>query len=153
MFFSKKELLYSPLKGMIFPITQAPDEAFSQKMVGDGICIDPEDGLVVSPVNGTVTTILPSKHAIGIQTKKGNEILVHFGMDTVSLNGEGFTQRVKTGDKVKVGDLILEVNLQKIRDKVPSLITPVVITNMEGKIIRVLKEGQVNRGEEIIEIK
>jgi glucose-specific phosphotransferase system IIA component len=153
MFFNKKEKLHAPMSGTIKPITEAPDPAFSQKMIGDGFCIEPEDGIVGSPVDGTIQMVFPTKHAIGITTKKGMEIMVHFGMETVSLNGEGFTAHVESGDKVKVGDTILEVDIEKIKDKVPSLITPIVVTNLEGKTLSMLKEGKVEKGQEIMEIK
>ncbi len=154
MFFkSKKEEIFSPINGVIRPITETPDPVFSQKMMGDGFCVEPEDGIVVSPANGTITTVFPTKHAIGITTKKGMELIIHFGMDTVSLNGEGFTSFVEVGQKVKVGDKLLEVELDKIKDKVPSLVTPVVVTNLEGKTITLEKEGKAQRGELILTVK
>lgn len=154
MFFkSKKEEICSPINGIIKPITETPDEVFSKKMMGEGFCIEPEDGIVVSPVNGTITTIFPTKHGIGITSKQGLDLIIHFGMDTVSLNGEGFTSFVKAGDKVNVGDKILEVDIDQIKDKVPSLITPVVVTNGEGKNIFLNKEGKVKAGEVVLVVK
>ncbi|WP_352419735.1 PTS glucose transporter subunit IIA [Proteiniborus sp.] len=152
MFFSK-EKIYSPIKGIVKPIEEAPDKVFSQKIMGDGCCIEPEEGIVVSPVNGIIATVFPTKHMIGIKSQKGYEIIIHVGMDTVSLNGEGLTALVDVGDKVKVGDKLLEIDIEKIKDKVPSLVTPIVITNLVNKNVRLIKEGKVDRGELIIDIK
>lgn len=151
MFFSKEKVC-SPLNGMIMPLDKAPDQVFSQKMMGDGFCIDPADGKVVSPVNGTITAVYPTKHAIGITSKKGNEILIHFGVDTVDLKGEGFNLLVEAQQKVKAGDTLLEVDIEKIKDKVPSLITPIVITNLEDRSIPEIVEGRVQRGDVVISI-
>ncbi|EOD01156.1 PTS sugar transporter subunit IIA [Caldisalinibacter kiritimatiensis] len=151
--FKKEEDICSPINGTVKPITEAPDPAFSQKMMGDGFCVEPEDGVVVSPVKGTVATVFPTKHAVGITTKKGLELIIHFGMETVSLNGEGFTALVEAGDKVDVGDELLKVDIEKIKDKVPSLVTPVVVSNAEGKTFDLVKEGKVNRGEVVLKVK
>jgi PTS system D-glucosamine-specific IIC component len=151
--FKKEEEISSPINGVVKPITEAPDPVFAQKMMGDGFCVDPEDGVVVSPVKGTIATVFPTKHAIGIKTKGGLELIIHFGMETVSLNGEGFTALVKEGDKVDVGDELLKVDIDKIKDKVPSLVTPVVISNGEGKTFELVKEGKVNRGEVVLKVK
>ncbi len=152
MFFSK-EKIYSPMKGIVKPIEEAPDKVFSEKMMGDGCCIEPEDGLVVAPIDGVVNTIFPTKHMIGITSKKGLEIIIHVGMDTVSLQGEGFTVLVNEGDKIKVGDELLRVDIEKVKDKVPSLVTPIVITNLGKKGINLLKQGKVDKGDIIIEQK
>ena len=151
MFFkNKREEIHSPINGVVKPISEAPDKVFSQKMMGDGFCIEPEDGIVLSPVNGTITTVFPTKHCIGIKSKSGLEIIIHFGMDTVSLKGKGFTSFVEAGAKVKVGDKILEVKLDEIKDKVPSLTTPIVISNANNKVISLKKEGKVKAGEVVL---
>ncbi|SET15352.1 PTS sugar transporter subunit IIA [Anaerobranca gottschalkii] len=155
MFFFKKdkeEKIFSPIKGSVKPVTETPDQVFSQKIMGDGCCFDLADGLVVSPIDGEVTTIFETKHAIGLTSKKGSEIIIHIGMDTVSLGGEGFTALVKAGDKVKVGDPLIEVDIAKIKDKVPSMVTPLVVTNLGEKKIILEKEGPVERGEHILTI-
>lgn len=152
MFFNK-EKIYSPIKGIVKSIEEAPDKVFSQKMMGEGCCIEPEEGTVVSPVNGIITTVFPTKHMIGIKSQKGYEIIIHVGMDTVTLKGEGFTALVEVGDKVKVGDKLLEIDIDKIKDKIPSLDTPIVITNLVNKNISLVKEGKVDRGELILDIK
>lgn len=143
--------IVSPLDGKIISITEVPDEVFSQKMMGDGFAIEPSNGELVSPVNGTITTLFPTKHAVGITADDGLELLVHFGMDTVALKGEGFTALVEQGDKVKAGDTLLKVDLEAVKDKVPSIITPVVFTNLpEGKAVIITSGKEVKRGEKSI---
>ncbi|SHJ55029.1 PTS sugar transporter subunit IIA [Paramaledivibacter caminithermalis] len=148
-FFKRKEELswVAPLTGTIKGIAEAPDPVFSEKMMGDGFCIDPILGKVYSPVNGKIISIFPTKHAIGIMSDNGYEILIHFGIDTVNLNGEGFELFVNTGDKVKAGQLLFNVDIDKIKDKIPSLNTAVVITNLRGKSVEISKHGQVKQGD------
>lgn len=121
----------APLEGRIISITDVPDDVFSQKYMGDGFAIEPLKGDVVSPVDGVITSFFPTRHAFGITADNGLEVLVHFGMDTVTLNGEGLEAFKNQGDKVKAGELILKADIDKIKDKVPSIITPVVFTNLE----------------------
>lgn len=149
--FKKKEELswLVPLTGMVKPITDAPDLAFAKKMLGDGFCVDPTIGKVYSPVNGSIVMIFPTKHAIGIQADTGHEILIHFGIDTVNLNGEGFEVHVEAGDKVQAGDLLLDVDMDGIKDRIPSLVTAVVITNLEGKTVELSKVGEAKQGDAI----
>ena len=124
--------LKAPLTGKIVPISEIPDEVFAQKMVGDGIGIDPTEGEVVSPVDGEVVQLFPTKHAIGIKTKDGLEILIHVGLDTVKMHGEGFEAFVKAGDQVTVGQKLLTFDLNLIREKAKSTITPFIITNVDA---------------------
>lgn len=128
----KEETLLAPLTGKIVEIEQVPDPAFSQKLMGDGVAIDPADGIVVSPVNGEVIQFFHTKHAIGIRSETGLELLIHIGLDTVMMNGEGFVGHVKVGDKVKAGDSLLTFDLALIKEKAASTITPIVITNMDA---------------------
>lgn len=136
-------------------ITEVPDKVFSQKIMGDGFAIEPTNGEVVSPVDGVITTFFKTKHAIGFTADNGQEVLVHFGIDTVNLNGEGFEALAKEGDKVKAGQPVLKVDLQKVKKAVPSLITPIVFTNLEegqqvsAQIGKTVKVGDGN----IIEVK
>jgi len=138
----------APLDGKIMEIGKVPDKVFSQKIMGDGFAIEPINGHVASPVNGVVTTLMESKHAVALTADNGLEMIVHFGMDTVELQGEGFTALVKEGDKVKAGQPLLTVDFATVKGKVPSVITPVVFTNLpEGKSVKV-KDGQaVKRGD------
>lgn len=143
------DIFVSPLDGELIQITEVPDEVFSQKMMGDGFAIKPSSGEVVSPVNGTITTVFPTKHAIGITSEGGLEILIHFGIDTVNLKGEGLTALVDQGEKVKTGQPILKANIDEIKDKVPSLITPIVFTNLkEGQKIVIQPGQRVNKGQQ-----
>ncbi len=143
--------LVSPIKGNILPITDVPDQVFSGKMMGDGFAIEPIDNLVVSPVDGKIVNVFPTKHAIGLESKSGREILIHFGIDTVKLKGEGFETFVKEGDEVKLGQKLLKVDLNVIKEKVPSIITPIVFTNLQAnESVKIIKQGTVTQGEENI---
>jgi|LGOV01.1.fsa_nt_gb glucose-specific phosphotransferase system IIA component len=126
--FKKEVSLISPMSGNIIKLEEVPDEVFSGKMIGDGFAIDPIEGKVVSPVEGTILQLFPTKHAIGIKTNEGLEILIHVGIDTVELKGEGFKAYIKAGDKVNKGQLLLEVDLEFIKSKGKSVITPIVFT-------------------------
>ncbi|HWR43718.1 glucose-specific PTS transporter subunit IIBC [Sporomusa sp.] len=139
----------APLDGKILSLSQVPDQVFSQKIVGDGFAVEPINGEVVSPVDGTVSTILDSKHAVGITADNGLELIVHFGIDTVNLKGEGFTALVNVGDKVKAGQPLLKVDLELVRAKVPSVITPVIFTNLSGKTVTVPEGKTVKRGQKV----
>lgn len=119
--------IIAPLTGEIVALEQVPDPVFSEKALGDGIAILPEDGKVYSPVNGVVATVAATKHAYGFQSEDGLDVLVHVGLETVGLNGEGFTVHIKEGDRVKVGDLVAEADLSLLKSKNLNLITPVLI--------------------------
>ena len=131
----KKVSIASPVNGKIVKLEEVPDPVFAEKMVGDGFAIIPEDGEVFAPVSGEVTLQPEGFHAIGIKTEEGLEVLVHFGLETVELKGEGFTPHVKVGDKVNKGDKVLSVDIEKIKDKVPSIITPCIVANLEENIL------------------
>ncbi|AVP65924.1 PTS glucose transporter subunit IICBA [Clostridium botulinum] len=149
---SSKDKFLSPIEGKILPITDVPDEVFSQKMMGDGFAIEPKNGTVVSPVDGVITTVFPTKHAIGITAENGLELLIHFGIDTVNLKGEGLEALVEQDAKIKAGDPILKVDIDKIKDKVPSIITPIIFTNLtDNQKLEIVKLGKtVKAGEEDI---
>lgn len=134
----------APLDGKIINLADVPDEVFAQKLMGDGFAIEPSSGNVYSPVNGVITTVFPTKHAIGITADNGREILIHFGLDTVTLKGEGFEALVNQGDKVKANQPILKVDIHNIKSKVPSLITPIIFTNLSEN-----ETVTVNAGEKI----
>lgn len=143
-----REEIAAPMGGTILPLSQVPDEVFSGKMMGDGFAIDPADGTVVAPVDGTVINVFPTKHAIGIQSDQDREILLHIGIDTVGMKGEGFTLEIKQGDRVKRGQRLLRVDLDAISQKAKSTITPVVFTNLkEGEKVILHKKGKVQSGE------
>ncbi|ANU14576.1 PTS system, glucose-specific IIC component [Planococcus halocryophilus Or1] len=134
----------SPMTGDLLPISEVPDQVFSGKMVGDGFAIKPTEGKVYSPVNGKVVTVFPTKHAIGIAADNGTEILIHIGIDTVHLKGEGFTSHIEQGDLVEQGQLLMEMDLDYIAEHAASIITPVVFTNLEeGQSIKLKKSGAI----------
>lgn len=140
--------LVAPLTGKVVAIENVPDQTFSEKMMGDGLAIEPTDGKVVAPVDGEVVVTFPTKHAVGLKTASGMELLIHVGLETVHMDGEGFDMHVKQGDKVKAGDLLLTFDLQLIKKKAASHITPVIITNGElVQSIRKTNDGTVIAGE------
>ncbi|TDT51965.1 PTS sugar transporter subunit IIA [Fonticella tunisiensis] len=143
------EYIASPLEGKVVSITEVPDPVFSQKMMGDGFAVIPSKGIVVSPIDGVVASIFPTKHAIGLKGKNGREIIIHVGVETVNLNGEGFELFVNEGQVVKIGDRLLNIDIDRIKDKVPSVITPVIVSNLgDGETLIVEKMGNVALGEE-----
>lgn len=150
-FFKKKttEELIAPVTGELIDISKVPDKVFSQKLLGDGIAIKPIDGLIVAPCKGKVVQIFPTKHAIGIRTKLGFELLIHIGLDTVVLKGKGFEVFINEGDKVKPGDKLMKVDIDFLKENVPSIITPIVITN--GDIVDTIEKfnGKVECGKDI----
>lgn len=124
-----EEKLYAPMSGEVIKLENVPDPVFSEKMMGEGVAINPSGGEVVSPVNGKVVQVPDTKHAIGLETGKGTEILIHVGLETVALKGEGFTVNVHTGDEVTAGQTLLTFDMDYIREHADSTISPMVITN------------------------
>ncbi|MFD1389073.1 PTS glucose transporter subunit IIA [Oceanobacillus oncorhynchi subsp. oncorhynchi] len=135
--------LFAPVDGEIIPLEEVPDPVFSEKMMGDGIAIKPSNGKVVSPVDGDIVQVFLTKHAVGVKAGNGAEILIHIGLETVALDGEGFTIYVKEGDKVKKGDVLVDVDLSVVSEKASSTITPMLITNMSD--IETLDKQNVKR--------
>ncbi|MFQ9494637.1 MAG: PTS transporter subunit IIBC [Dorea longicatena] len=146
---SKKvpEVILAPLTGKAVPLSEVPDPVFSDKVLGDGVAIIPADGKIVSPVDGEISTVAETSHAYGFTSEDGQEVLVHVGLETVSLNGECFKVYGKAGDKVKAGDLVAEVDLEYLKEKEINPITPVLIcSDTEGKELQ-YTEGDVKAGE------
>lgn len=142
-----------PVKGNIKPIDQADDAAFAAKAMGDGLAIDPEDTTVTAPFDGTIAALFPTKHAIGLVSENGAEILIHIGIDTVDLNGEHFTAFVNQGDKVKAGQKLVEFDQKKIKEAGYSTQTMFVVSNTpDCKEIKPLKTGAGQAGEDMLEI-
>ena len=142
--------LVSPLDGQVKPLSQATDPVFSSGVMGQGVVIEPSQGELVSPVNGTVTVLCPTKHAIGIVSEEGVELLMHIGMDTVSLDGKGFEAHVAQGDKVVVGQQLISFDTNVIKEAGLITETPVIITNqddfqadVEGDLPRDIKRGDI----------
>ncbi|KON83414.1 PTS system glucose-specific transporter subunit IICBA [Rossellomorea marisflavi] len=147
----RAERFVAPITGELKDITEVPDQVFSGKMMGDGFAILPEEGMIVSPVDGKIVNVFPTKHALGIESKGGREILIHVGIDTVKLQGEGFEALVKEGDQVEAGQPLLKVDLDFIKANAPSIITPIVFTNLkEGQQVTLKSPGKVNRNDEDI---
>lgn len=152
MFFKKKENLaefeiYAPADGTAISLAEVPDPVFAELMLGDGIAVIPADGTIVSPVTGVVEQVTDTLHAYGLISDDGVEILVHIGIDTVKLSGEGFTPLKQKGDKVAVGDPLAKVDLDLLKSKGYDIHTPVIVTNMDK--LKSLKpiEGTVRAGE------
>jgi len=148
------QILLAGMNGKLVPLENVPDATFSEKILGDGFAIEPSDGLVCSPVDGTVKTLFRTNHALGIETQSGLEILIHIGLDTVKLEGQGFKSHVKAGDTVKAGQELIEFDLAFIKANAKSSISPIVITNMDKvEGLRVLKTGAIQAKEALLEIK
>lgn len=148
----EKLVVCSPLDGEVFPIEETPDEAFAGKMMGDGIMILPTNGDVVAPFDAEVVMTFPTKHAVGLKAADGTEVLIHFGIDTVSLNGEGFELFVEQGQKVNKGDKLISADIDFIKSKNIPTNVPMVFTSMDTQF-EVVKNGAVVKGDEIIKIK
>lgn len=125
----EKEVISSPVEGTVIPLDQVTDEAFASGAMGKGVAIEPTDGKVIASFNGEVTALFPTKHAIGLTSDDGVEILIHVGMDTVQLEGDGFTTHFEKGDKVKAGETLIEFDIEAIKEAGFSLQTPVIVTN------------------------
>lgn len=139
----------APIEGRLVALTNVPDSVFAQKIMGDGFAIDPSSGEVISPVNGTITSFMAdTRHAVGITAEDGTEVLIHIGIDTVSLGGAGFIGRVRQDDSVTVGQTLLTFDIELVRSKVPSLISPVVFINLPEGLSVTVEEGRlVKRGD------
>jgi glucose PTS system EIICBA or EIICB component len=150
-----EDIFVSPIKGEIKPITDVPDAVFSGKMMGDGFAIVPSEGTIVSPVDGKIVNLFPTKHALGLLSDSGREILIHVGIDTVNLKGQGFETLVKENDRVEKGQPLLKVDLDFVKENAPSIMTPIVFTNLaEGEAVVINKTGSVDlKEEDIITIK
>ncbi|MDR0615898.1 MAG: PTS glucose transporter subunit IIA [Synergistaceae bacterium] len=143
----------SPLAGEAVPISDVSDPTFSEKMLGEGVAIKPSVGRVVSPVDGTLNVVFQTGHALAITSEDGVEILIHVGIDTVKLKGDHFEVHVSTGDNVKIGDLLIEFDIEGIKSSGYDLITPVVIANTgEWRSVEPKALGNVKELDEIIAV-
>ncbi|MCI2901566.1 glucose-specific PTS transporter subunit IIBC [Staphylococcus hominis] len=149
----KETDIYAPGTGHIIPLSEVPDKVFSEKMMGDGIGFVPEKGEIVAPFDGTVKTIFPTKHAIGLESDTGIEVLIHIGIDTVKLNGEGFESLVDVNEPVTQGQPLMKINLAYLKEHAPSVVTPVIITNQGDKTLTFDDVDSVDAGKRIMTIK
>lgn len=149
----KTIVIKSPLKGKLVNLVDVPDPVFAEKMIGDGVAIKPLDKNVYAPVSGKIVQLFHTNHALGIEIAGGLELLLHLGLDTVKLKGEGFTALVEEKQQVRTGDKLFEVDWDIIREKAVSTITPVVITNMEVvEKMEVLAEGELSVGDDLYRV-
>ena len=149
----KETDIYAPGTGHIIPLSEVPDKVFSEKMMGDGIGFVPEKGEIVAPFDGTVKTIFPTKHAVGLESDTGIEVLIHIGIDTVKLNGEGFESLVDVNEPVTQGQPLMKINLAYLKEHAPSVVTPVIITNQGDKTLTFDDVDSVDAGKRIMTIK
>ena len=147
-------VLNSYMKGKVVDITEVPDPVFAQKMMGDGFAIIPEEGKLISPVAGEIIQVFPTKHAFGVKAGEV-ELLIHVGLETVSMKGEGFDVKVSAGDRVEVGQTLLTYDLELVKEKAKDIITPCVVTNMDAvEGINVLKLNEnVDFSQEVASVK
>lgn len=145
----------SYMKGKVVTLSEVPDPVFAQKMMGDGFAIIPEEGRLVSPINGEIIQVFPTKHAFGIKAENGLELLIHVGLETVSMKGEGFNVLVTAGDKVEIGQELLTYDLDLVKAKAKDIITPFIVTNMElvEEIVVSRIDENVDFGDQVAEIK
>ena len=150
--FKKKDTsikLVAPMDGEVIDVTEVADPVFAQKMVGDGVAIKPTSGTIVSPCDGVIKLLFPTGHAMGIEVD-GVELLLHLGMDTVELKGEGFTTYIKQGDTVTAGQKIIDMDLDLIQEKGYLTVSPLIITN--GDVVASMNKhlGQVEAGKDVV---
>ncbi|HHF0978691.1 TPA: PTS glucose transporter subunit IIA [Haemophilus influenzae] len=142
--------IYAPISGEIVNIEDVPDVVFSEKIVGDGVAVRPIGNKIVAPVDGVIGKIFETNHAFSMESKEGVELFVHFGIDTVELKGEGFTRIAQEGQSVKRGDTVIEFDLALLESKAKSVLTPIVISNMDEISCIVKKSGEVVAGESAV---
>jgi PTS system beta-glucosides-specific IIC component len=146
-----REIIASPLSGRIIPLSETPDPVFNSGAFGQGIAIEPTDGSIYAPVKSTIQALMPTNHAIGLITENGTEILIHIGMDTVQLEGKGFTVHVKQGDVVEAGQKLIDFDIDYIKSQNLPLITPVVVTN-EFEDVFTTEEKEVQHGDYLMTV-
>ncbi len=144
----------SPLSGAVVPLESVPDEAFAGRMMGEGVAVLPDEGIVVAPFAGVVETVPDSRHAVGLRSDGGVELLVHVGVETVSLGGKYFTVRVAEGDRVKAGDVLIEFDLEAVRAAGFRTETPVIVINGDDFAgLGVVASGKVLRGDPLLSLR
>lgn len=153
-FFKKKEtghIIGSPAKGKAVPLKEVNDPTFAEEMLGKGAAVIPEEGKIYAPADGEIGMVFDTLHAVSMTTDFGAEILIHIGLDTVKMKGDGFTGHVKAGDHVKKGDLLLEVDLEKVKTAGYDTITPVLVCNTpDYASVEGIQADAVNAGDDLI---
>ena len=147
------EDLYSPMKGEVLPIEKSNDAAFASKAMGDGVAINPEEGVIYAPADGKISLVFPTKHAIGITLNSGAELLIHAGIDTVKMDGEGFELYVNTGDEVKKGDKLLSFNMDLVKEKGYQTQTMFLVADAKGKELEVSPADKADNSTKIMTLK
>ncbi|WP_105100675.1 beta-glucoside-specific PTS transporter subunit IIABC [Streptococcus suis] len=151
---SSRKNVFSPLSGQILPLEKVNDATFSKKMLGDGVAIIPKDGKVYAPFDGAVTSLFPTKHAIGLTSDEGVELLIHFGLETVELKGRGFVSHVSDGEKVEKGQLMLEVDVEMLVAEGYDIVTPVVVTNTQEylDVLLLSTKEEINYADDLLAV-
>ncbi|EGQ3084129.1 glucose-specific PTS transporter subunit IIBC [Staphylococcus pseudintermedius] len=149
---SRSVTIVAPCDGEVIPLSEVPDQVFSGGMMGDGVGFIPRQSEIVAPFHGKVKALFPTKHAIGIESTDGVELLIHIGIDTVKLNGEGFESFVKVGDEVAEGQLLMKVDLEYLQQHVPSIVTPMIVTNLGERQIEVEDVKEVEKGQRVFTV-
>lgn len=134
----------APVKGKAVSLAAVPDPVFAAKILGDGLAIEPREGIIYAPVAGVVDCLFPTKHAIGIQTREGLKVIIHIGIDTVNLKGDGFENLVRVNQAVKAGDQLMKFDIALLQEKAKSAIIPVIITNMDRVAAIRFQYGEVD---------
>ena len=147
------DIIYAPMTGEVKNIEECEDPVFAGELVGKGTMIIPSEGKIFAPVDGNISMLADTGHALGITSASGLEILIHIGLDTVELNGAPFNIKVKQDENVKKGDLLLEFDIDQIKANEKSTQSPVIITNPDNYEINILKTGLINQGDELIEVR
>lgn len=155
LFFKKSGFVEfkAPVSGETVDLIDLPDQVFAGKMVGDGVAFKPDQGVLFAPVDGEIVQVFPTKHAIGLRTEAGLEVLIHIGLDTVELKGEGFKSFIQNNQRVKAGDKLMEFDLDFIAGQGKSILTPLIITNMAAVKELKLYHGKVTPETTVMEVK
>lgn len=152
--FRQEEVVCLPASGRVVPLAQVPDPTFAEEILGKGAAVIPEDGKFYAPVDGEITNLTDTKHALGITSTGGLELLIHIGLETVALNGKGFTLHVEEGQKIRKGDLLVECDLAYVKAQGCEIITPVIVTNADAyEAITPLCDGQQEVGIPLLAVK
>lgn len=153
LFSNKKITIDSPIQGKVIDITKVNDKAFSSKMMGDGFAVEPENNVIIAPCDGKIVVLAETKHAVAIESTEGIQVLIHIGLDTVELAGNGFTTYVEQGANVKRGDKLISFNIDYIKSKGKSLTTMLIIINMDEKVKKLNKDITATNGILQVEVK